>query len=80
MWVYELLTYFIIQLGRIREKYLKRFFWKTGFFVRRERELTLNPKVMYEFGCCDCGLVHSIEADGTKCYPVRPREYRYKLR
>ena len=80
MLIYEILTWLIILLGKIRRVYLKQFFWKTGFYVRLDRGLELNPKVTYNFECCDCGLVHSIENRGTDSYPIRPKNYKYRLR
>ncbi|MBA7652812.1 hypothetical protein ES703_60651 [subsurface metagenome] len=80
MIIYEILTWLIILLGKIREKYLKKFCWKTGFYVRLDRGTEVNPKTTYEFKCCDCGLTHSVENYGSDFYPIRPKDYKYRLR
>lgn len=59
MIIYEILTWLIIQLGKLRHWYLLKFYWKTGFCVRVERNIPMTPeqlKHIFENECCDCGL------------------------
>ena len=89
MLIYELLTYCIILLGKLRHWYLKKFYWKTGFYVRYDRD-KINiikdhnlRRAGFLLECCDCGLVHSMfldEKDRLHCIPQRPKEYKYLLR
>lgn len=83
MLIYEILTWLIILLGKIRRVYLKQFFWKTGFYVRKDRNCPMSAEQVqhiFENQCCDCGLVHSIEDGATNWYPIRPKDYKYHLR
>ncbi len=83
MIVYEVLTWFIIVLGKLRYWYVLKFYWKTGRYVRRDRNVPMTAeqvKHIFENQCCDCGLVHSIENGATNWYPIRPKDYKYLLR
>lgn len=89
MLIYEILTWLIIQLGKLREWYIIHF--KNGFFEREDRD-KINRiyrgqiQLKYDgFGliCCDCGLTHKLKNWNDKdlhCIPYRPKNYKYKLR
>ena len=83
MIIYELLTWLIIQLGKLRYWYLKKFYWRTGFCIRKDRNCPMpaeEVKHIFQNECCDCSLVHQIENNATNWYPIRPKNYKYKLR
>lgn len=87
MLFYEILTWLIIKLSDARFLYLKKYFWKTGFVLRKDRELRLKDHKLringLEFRCCDCGLVHFLfidDNDSLHFIPLRPKDYKYRLR
>lgn len=83
MLIYEILTWLIIQLGKLRHWYLLKFYWRTGFYVRKDRNVPIpaeEVKCVFNNECCDCGLVHSIEDGAINWYPIRPKDYKYLLR
>lgn len=87
MLFYEILTWWIIKLSDIRFFHLKKYHWRTGFTLRKDREMRLKDHKLrtngLEFRCCDCGLVHFLFIDGDDCIhfiPLRPKDYRYRLR
>ena len=87
MLFYEILTWAIIKLSDVRFFYLKKYYWRTGFVLRKDREMRLKDHRLktsgLEFGCCDCGLVHFLFIDDKDCLhiiPLRPIDYKYRLR
>ena len=92
MLIYEFLTWLIIRLGRSRHWYLKKFYWKTGFYLRTDRDEMnkleggqgLLKGAGFALECCDCGLTHFIknweDSEDLHCIPHRPKNYKYKLR
>ena len=89
--MYELLTYLIIKLAQFRVWYLKKFHFRTGFYLRRDRDEMniIKPHNLehegFLFACCDCDLTHNLyfdKEDKSKlhCVPQRPQWYKYKLR
>lgn len=85
--LYEISTYLIIRIARYRERL------GIANCVRVERDaINLIPQAEFwlkenyagfEFECCDCGLVHNFKMDkdgALHCLPLRPINYKYKLR
>lgn len=90
MIIYEILTWLIIQLGKLRAKYVRKVYWNS-YVVRIDRdEMNKIERGQIQLGyggfaleCCDCGLTHTLKNWGKKdlhCVPHRPIRYKYKLR
>jgi len=90
MLIYEILTWLIIQLGKLRAKYVRKVYWNS-YVGRKDRDKInrLERGQVYlkhqGFGleCCDCGLTHLLKNWGEidlHCIPYRPQNYKYKLR
>lgn len=90
MIIYEILTWFIIQLGKLRQRYVKKFYWNSyiGRIDRDEINRIWRGQIQLQYGgfgleCCDCGLTHLLKNCGDEdlhCIPYRPKNYKYKFR
>jgi len=77
LFLYKLLTQFIIILSVLRKKL------KLQYVIRKDRTfITKEPKE--ESICCDCGLSHMVIYDYdnqvTRWRPIRPEGYDYSFR
>ena len=85
--IYEILTWLITRLSDMRYFYLKKFHRNTGFWLRKEKAVSIEDHRIYMEGlnvvCCDCNLIHFLVIDGNNILhivPIRPKHYQYKLR
>lgn len=86
MLFYEVITFLLTCLSRLRNWYLFRVYkWEVWFRVDRDRPV--KDHCIYKGGftleCCDCGLAHLIALDSEgllHIVPIRPRNYKYKFR
>jgi len=89
MIIYEILTYLIRLLGKLRAKYVRKVFWNS-YIERIDRdEINRIQKGQiflkwqgFGLECCDCGLTHLLKnwaEEDLHCIPYRPRNYKYKV-
>jgi hypothetical protein len=87
--IYEVLTYIIIKVARLRKWFTKRD--RYGACVRYDRaeRNAIEPHNLHKSGfqleCCDCGLTHDLHItpdnkNKLQCIPIRPKKYKYWLR
>ena len=84
--IYEILTFVIIVLARLRFAVIEKYgVWE----LRKDRdEQNLIPNEWFSKGngilleCCDCGLSHRLfeSAEGSHGWPERPKGYDYRWR
>jgi len=86
--IYEVLTWLIIRLGKLRDWWCLKIYWDSVVerYDRAEANRILRGQVHLRYGgfgfeCCDCGLKHLLKTygddgpDDLQCIPYRPEEY-----